>query len=266
MRQRSRDAAEGEARSRARRHADEPSASDRPFPVHPSEGSQFIAYAAPVLDAEREAVARAGRRLATEGLVLGTAGNVSARAGDLVAITPTGVVLAEVEPEDIAIVDLEGGLVEGRFEPSSEVGLHLGVHSRYRPGAVVHTHQPVATALSCVIDELPCVHYQMLLLGGAVRVAPYATFGTPELADEVIRALDGRTAALMANHGAVVTASEADAAVESALLLEWACSVYWRAAAIGSPRALGEEAQGAVVEAALARGYGTKKPVAGADG
>jgi L-fuculose-phosphate aldolase len=114
--------------------------------------------------------------------------------------------------------------------------------------------------VGCVVDVLPCVHYQMLLLGGDVRVAPYATFGTPELAANVHAALDGRTAALMANHGAVTYADELAKAVELALLLEWACTVYWRAAVLGTPRALDAEAQAAVIDAAIQRGYGTSRP------
>jgi L-fuculose-phosphate aldolase len=213
-----------------------------------------------LLEREREQVAAASRRLAADGLVLGTAGNVSARGGDRVAITPTGAVLAELEAGDVSVVDLEtGALVDGELEPTSEVELHLGVYRRYDAGAVVHTHAPWATALSCVLDELPCVHYQMLLLGGPVRVAPYRTFGTPELAEVVLDALDGRTAALMANHGAIDFAPTMDKAMEGALLLEWACEVYWRAAALGEPRALGEEERQAVVEAAMARQYGTTR-------
>jgi L-fuculose-phosphate aldolase len=209
------------------------------------------------LDAVREQVAAVSRRLAAEGLVLGTAGNVSARRGDEVAITPTGAVLAELEPEQVSVVDLEGRQVGGELAPTSELDLHLGVYRRYDAGAVVHTHAPMATALSCVLDELPCVHYQMLLLGGPVPVAPYATFGTPELAGSVLDALEGRRAALMANHGAIVHAEDLDGALELSLLLEWACTVYWRAAAIGEPRALGTEQREAVVAAALARNYGS---------
>jgi len=126
----------------------------------------------------------------------------------------------------------------------------------------VHTHAPMAAALSCVLDdELPCVHYQMLLLGGPVRVARYATFGTPELAENVLEALDGRTGALMANHGAITHARDLDQAVELALLLEWACGVYWHAAAVGSPRTLDEDQRQAVVTAAVERRYGTTRPV-----
>jgi L-fuculose-phosphate aldolase len=212
------------------------------------------------LGSERQQVAAAARRIAAEGLVKGTAGNVSARREDRVAITPTGAVLAGLEPEQVSVVDLDGAVVDGSLEPTSELDLHLGVYRRYDAGAVVHTHAPIATALSCVIDELPCVHYQMLLLGGAVRVAPYATFGTPELAESVLDALEGRTAALMANHGAIAYAGGVDGAVELSLLLEWACEVYSRASLLGTPRVLGDEQQRAVVSAVVERGYGSTRP------
>ncbi|OLE37602.1 MAG: class II aldolase [Actinobacteria bacterium 13_1_20CM_3_68_9] len=214
-----------------------------------------------MLDREREQVAGACRRLAAEGLVLGTAGNVSARSDQAVAISPTGAALADLTPEQVTIVDLEGRVMAGDLEPTSELDLPLGIYRRLPAGAVVHTHAPMATALSCVLDELPCVHYQMLLLGGSVRVAPYATFGTPELAESVIRTLEGRAAALMANHGAIAHAGDADQAVELSLLLEWACGVYWHAAMIGTPRALDSDQRAAVIAAAVERGYGATKPV-----
>jgi L-fuculose-phosphate aldolase len=208
------------------------------------------------LAAEREQVAAAARSLAQQGLVLGTAGNLSARHGDQVAVTPTGAVLAELRPEQVSVVDLDGRLLHGELEPTSELGLHLGVYGRFDTRAVVHTHSPVATALSCVLDEVPAVHYAMLALGGPVRVAPYATFGTPELATHVLDALEGKTAALMANHGALVHAADMASAVDLALLLEWACTVYWRAATLGSPRTLDDAELGAVLNAVLERGYG----------
>ena len=214
-----------------------------------------------MLHSEREQVAAAARRLAAAGLVAGTNGNLSARAGDHVAVTPTGAVLAELEGRDVTVVDLEGRHVDGRLAPTSELDLHLGVYRRYDAGAVVHTHAPVATALSCVVDEVPCVHYEMLLLGGYVRVAPYATFGSPELAEAVLGALDGRTAALMANHGAVAYGVDVEAAVRATELLEWACTVYWRARALGEPRVLSEEQRAEVVEYAVRTRYGTTREV-----
>jgi L-fuculose-phosphate aldolase len=191
--------------------------------------------------------------------VIGSGGNVSERVDERFAITPTGASLESLEPEQVTIVDSAGDVVDGPLAPSSELFLHLGIYERYGAGAVVHTHSPVATALSCVLEELPCVHYQLLLLGGTVRVAPYRTFGTPELAEVTVAALEGRTAALMANHGAIVYAHDLQHAVENALLLEWACSVYWRAAAIGTPSVLDASSQAAVVEAAVSRGYGATK-------
>jgi L-fuculose-phosphate aldolase len=210
-----------------------------------------------MLECERERVAAAARRVAEDGLVIGTAGNVSERTGELVAITPTGAELEGLRSEDVVIVDLDGEQVGGKFRPTSELELHLGVYRRYDAGAVVHTHAPMATALSCMLDELPVIHYQMLLLGGPIRVAPYATFGSPELAELTLEALQDRTAALMANHGAIVYGPDLDGAVAQSRLLEWGCGVYWHAAAIGGPRVLDAQQQQDVVSAAVERGYGT---------
>jgi L-fuculose-phosphate aldolase len=114
--------------------------------------------------------------------------------------------------------------------------------------------------MSTVLTELPCIHYQQLLLGGPVRVAPYATFGTTELAENVRNALDGRAAALMANHGSVAVGATAEKALDNALLLEWLCTVYRDASLVGSPAVLDEQQQEAVVLAALSRSYGTTRP------
>jgi L-fuculose-phosphate aldolase len=220
-----------------------------------------------VFDAERAALAAASRRLAAEGLVAGTAGNLSARCGEgLFAITPTGALLSTLEAEQVCVVDAAARVVHGNLQPTSEVDLHLGIYQRYGAGAVVHTHAPMSTTLACTVDEVPCVHYQMLSLGGAIRVAPYHTFGTPELAQAVLEALEGRTAALMGNHGAVTYGGDLDAAVEATLLLEWACGVYWRARLMGTPRILDEEQQLAVITAAIERRYGAVRAVDGTEG
>lgn len=215
----------------------------------------------PAITALRAQVAEAARRLAESGLVSGTSGNVSARAGTQVATTPTGAPLATVAADDITVVALDGTVLGGQLAPTSELDLHLGVYAAYDAGAVVHTHAPVATSISSVLDELPCVHYEMLLLGGPVRVAPYATFGTPELARSAVTALEGRTAALLANHGTITFGVDLDGAVRATELLEWASGVYLRAAQLGTPRVLDDAARRAVVEAAIARQYGTVQPV-----
>lgn len=206
---------------------------------------------------ERQRVVDASRRLAESGLVLGTAGNVSERAGDTIAITPTGARLGELTAEDIAVVDRAGAHVDGELAATSELALHLAIYNAFDAGAVVHAHPPITTALACVIDELPLIHYGLLALGGSIRVAPYATFGSDELAEKTVAALEGRTAALMANHGMVTFGPDLAAAIDNALLLEWACEVYWRAAAVGTPRLLDADAQQAVLDTVAARSYGT---------
>lgn len=221
-------------------------------------------------DEARAAVAAASRRLAAEGLLIGTAGNVSVRLdgadgadAGLVAVTATGVVLAEATPDDVSVVDRDGTVVEGDLAPTSELGLHLGLLGRPDVAAVVHTHSPMATALSLVLDELPVVHYQQLLLGGSVPVVPFSVFGTDALASSVAAALATRRAALLANHGTLTIGHDLATAVELSLLLEWACGLYWRAATLGPPRVLSEADQRAVVEQALRTGYGTTHHVEG---
>lgn len=215
------------------------------------------------LPAARAAVAAAGHRLAAAGLVSGTSGNLSVRDGDRVAVSPTGAVLAELEADDVAVVDRAGGHVSGPYQPTSELGLHLGIYDRFGASAVVHTHAPMATALGTVLDVLPCLHYDALRLGGEVRVAPYATYGSPALAAGVLAALEDRRAALMANHGTVTIGDDLDAALEATELLEWLATLYWRAACLGEPRALDAAALQAVAETAAATGYGTPRPVGG---
>jgi L-fuculose-phosphate aldolase len=212
-----------------------------------------------VLEEAREQVAAACARLASEGLVVGTAGNVSMRVDDHVVVTPTGGVFGSMRAEDIAVVDRGGSLVDGGLAPTSELALHLLLYDRMDAGAVVHTHAPYATALSCVVDEVPAVHYSMLMFGGSLKVAGYATFGTEELARNVEQALEGRTACLMQNHGHVGYGHDLDYAVEASLLVEWACTVYWRARALGEPVALSDEQLQDVAAQVMRLGYGQTK-------
>lgn len=198
------------------------------------------------------------RTLAAEGLAPGTSGNVSVRDGDRVVLTPKGRSLREVAEADLAVVDLAGNVRAGT--PTSELELHLAIYRRYGAGAIVHTHGPRATAAACVLDELPVVHYALLAMGGAIRVAPFAAFGTPELARAVTDTLDGRRAALLANHGAVTYGSTPAEALERALVLEWACGVYLDAARAGTPRVLDETQQDAVRESAARHGYRSLLP------
>jgi L-fuculose-phosphate aldolase len=213
------------------------------------------------IDRLRAEVAQAGRALAGSGLVVGVAGNVSAREEDLVAVSPTGARLAQLTAGDVAIVDLDGSLVDAPRVPTSELPVHLAIYRHFDAAAVVHTHPPMATAVACVADELPCFHYALLALGGDVRVARYATFGSADLAASVIEALDGRTAALMGSHGAVTYGDSLQAAIDATELLEWACTVYVHARACGTPRELAQDERRAVVEAlATYRLEGRRRP------
>ena len=212
-----------------------------------------------LLPAARTAIVSACLDLARAGLVTVTAGNVSVREADLVAVTPSGVRYQRLTPDLVGVHRLDGTPVEAPLAPTSELPLHLAVY-RARPelGAVVHTHSPAATALSALVDEVPPVHYYTALFGGPVRVAPYATYGTSELAGHVVRALDQRTGCLMRNHGAVTAGPDLDTALDKSSYLEWLCDVSLRAAAAGTPRLL-SPAELDTVAAKLA-GYGQQPP------
>lgn len=209
----------------------------------------------------REELAAAARELAAAGLLVGTAGNVSARVGDdRVLVTATGVVLGRCTPDDVVETDLSGAVVSGRLVPTSELTLHLDVYRRTFARACVHTHSPAATAVACAparFPTMPVLHYQQILLGGEIRVAPYATFGTPELAEHVLAALDGRQAALMAHHGAVALGPDLRGAVDHALLVEWLAELLLRVSQVAEPVPLTDEQQLEVITLALERHYGT---------
>ncbi|MBN9212007.1 MAG: class II aldolase [Microbacterium sp. 71-36] len=212
-------------------------------------------------DAIRAAIADACRALAADGLVKGTAGNVSARVDGGVAITATGVVFAEATADDVSVVDGDGRVVAGSLAPSSELGLHLAAYADEAVGAVVHTHAPGAIAVSLVSDRLPCIHYQQLTLGGEIEVVPFAVFGSAELAETTGDALASANAAILAHHGAVTTGRDLADAVSNTTLLEWACDIYLRARAAGDPAELSPAQQADVVATAVATAYGQKRTV-----
>jgi L-fuculose-phosphate aldolase len=215
-----------------------------------------------LLQREREELAAAGRRLAARGLVIGTSGNLSARVDDLVAVTPTGGEIGELTAEMMTVLDLTSGdIVDGELAPTSEVPLHLSVYRATGSGAITHTHAVASGAIACTeeLAEIPVVHYTMLSLGGSLRVAPYATYGTEELAEHVVKALEGRQAALMRNHGSIAVGASLAKAVAHLELAEWVAELYARCLALGTPRVLDQGEQEAVIMQALAGGYGTTK-------
>jgi L-fuculose-phosphate aldolase len=190
------------------------------------------------------------------GLITGTSGNVSVRRGDRVLITPSGVGYDELTPEMLPTVSVDGRILsEGARHPSSEVPLHLAVYRDTGATAIVHTHSPYATAVGLVSDELPNVHYAIRALGGAVKVAPYATFGSDELARNVAEALTGRRGALMRNHGAIALGDSIEQAHENAEKLEWLATLYYRARQMGTPALLTDEQLDEVARQAQTTGY-----------
>lgn len=188
-----------------------------------------------MLALERQQVVDVCQQLVARKLVVGTAGNVSVRVGDLVAISPSGVEYSQLGPEHVPVVDLQGRVVEGELQPSSEWQLHLALYEGGRHQAVVHTHAVASTALGLVVDEVPTSHYYSAIFGGPVRVAPYATFGSQALAGFVQEAMIDRTAALMSNHGAVAAGATLPKALANLEYLEYVCEVQLRAMATGRP-------------------------------
>jgi L-fuculose-phosphate aldolase len=214
----------------------------------------------PGFASEREGLVTFGRRLLSDDLVQGTSGNLSVRAGELIAITPSGIPYQEMAPADICLVrpgepDTPTG---GGGRPSTETPMHLAVYQATDAAAIVHTHSPFVVALSTVLDELPAVHYAMAGLGGPVRVAPYLRFGTPELAEAAIAALAGRTAVILRNHGALAYGATLEQAYDRARTLEWLARVYWYASLAGTPATLDGDALAEVSEAARALRYGER--------
>ncbi|MFE7751433.1 class II aldolase/adducin family protein [Streptomyces sp. NPDC057428] len=203
-----------------------------------------------------EGVVATARRTAAEGLVVGTSGNVSARVGDIVLVTPSGVPYDRLGPGDAVGVDLDGRQVLGELVPTSELPLHLAVYRDSSAGAVVHTHAVHATAVSTLVNEVPLVHYAAAMLGGPVRTAPYARYGTRELADNMLDALRDRTGCLLRNHGTVTYGDTLDQAYDRTAQLEWMCRLWLTASSVPGHRpSLLSPAQLQDVQTAL-EGYG----------
>lgn len=211
-----------------------------------------------VARAWEELVATA-RRTVSDGLVVGTSGNVSVRVSETVLVTPTGVPYDRLTPDDVTGVDLTGRQILGTLRPTSELPMHLAIHRTTDARAVVHTHAVHATAVSTLVPELPLIHYMSGALGGPVRVAPYATYGTPELAENMLRALTGRTACLLQNHGTITYGNTLSEAYDRTAQLEWMCRVWLTASSVPglSPTLLTPEQLARAGE--RLRGYGQPK-------
>lgn len=194
----------------------------------------------------REQVCAVAKRMASEGLVTLTSGNVSAidRQAGAIAVTPSAVEYEGMVAEDVVVVDLEGRVLEGRWRPSTELPVHLYIYARGPGwvGAVVHTHSVFAAALSTVVEEVPPILAETVIsLGGAIPVAPYRRTGTPELGEVVAETLKDRRAVLLQNHGLVAVAEDLSRAYACAVMAEEACHVFYIASSVGSPKVIPPE-------------------------
>lgn len=188
------------------------------------------------IDAHRSAVVEGGRHLLAAGLVRGTSGNLSVRAGDLIAVSPTGLAYPDLVPADIAVIELATGIQRSGRQPTSELQLHLAIY-RNRPdvAAVVHTHSIFATSYASVGRPIPPVHYLIARASrtGLIRTASYARYGSTELAEGCLRALGDDAAVLLANHGVVTAGASLAAALTAAEAVEYVAELAWRAEQLG---------------------------------
>jgi len=208
--------------------------------------------------AARAAIVAACRQLNALGINQGTSGNISLRLGSRILISPSAVPYEEMQPGQVAAMPLAPGASdwEGPAKPSTEWRLHRDILlNRPEMGAVVHAHPPHCTALAIARRPIPSCHYMVAVFGGSdVRCAPYATFGTEELARHALRALDGRSACLLANHGMIVCGQSLKRAMWLAVELEALARQYWLSLMIGGPVLLSEADIAATAERLA--GYG----------
>lgn len=207
----------------------------------------------------RQALVQALRQLDAKGLNRGSTGNLSARWGAGMLITPTGMGADDLQPEDLVWLGLDGQQ-RGRFKPSSEWHFHQAIYqARPELNAVVHTHATHATALACLRLDLPAFHYMVAVAGGdSVRCAPYRLFGTEALSDVTVQALHGRKACLLATHGLVSAGATLREAMKISIEIESLCQTYLAALAAGDPVLLGADEMAVVIE--RFRSYGQARP------
>jgi len=200
-------------------------------------------------------------RLLRDGLAVGSAGNISIRCGDIVAITPSGIGCSDMRPGDICMLTLDGTQItdDSAETPSSETPMHLAIYAATDAAAVVHTHSPEVVALSAARPELPAIHYAITWLGGPVRVAPYARFGSAALAAAAVEALEGRGAVILRNHGAVTYGRDLAQAYDRAVLLEWLARTYRLALCYGEPALLSAAELDEVTAETRRRRYGERR-------
>ena len=212
-----------------------------------------------LLQKEREMIVAYGKRMLSAGLTRGTGGNLSIydRNLELMAITPSGIPYEEIEAEDILIMKLDGTIVEGNKTPSSEHTMHEIVYrTREDVGAMLHMHSTFAVTLACLNEDLPAVDYMVAYSRGrSVKCAPYASFGTTDLAVNALKTMGNQNAVLLANHGMNVVGPDLPKAFAIAEQLEFCAELYVRARTIGKPVILPDDEMDQMVERFMRAGY-----------
>lgn len=204
-----------------------------------------------LLPDQRRQIVDYGKKMIRSGLTTGSGGNLSVfcRQSNLVAIGPSGIDYADVTDEDVVVVDLNGTVVEGRWNPSSELSFHIALYDA-RPdiSAVVHTHSVYATTMACMHWEIPAVHYLVAFSGKKVPLSDYATFGSPELAVNVVRGIADHNAVLLANHGLVAVGGDIPGAFNVAEEIELVARIYYQTKSLGEPVLVDDKEMERVIE------------------
>lgn len=204
-----------------------------------------------LLENERQALVRFGNKLVQSRLTTGTGGNLSIlnRDQDLFAISPSGIEYSEIKPEDVVIMDMDANIIDSSKKPSSEYGFHLALYKkRLDICSVIHTHSPYATTMACLQWEIPAVHYLVGFSGDKVPVAPYATFGTQELAENITRTIKKYNALLMANHGMLSVGDTISRAFAVAEEIEFVARIYFQTKCVGLPPLISNKEMDRVLE------------------
>ena len=198
------------------------------------------------------------------GLNQGTSGNISARWEEDMLITPSGVPYGDLEPDAIVRMRIDDDAYEwrGDFKPSSEWHFHRAIlAAKPEQGAIVHTHSTFATVLSIARRDIPACHYMIAAFGGStVRCAEYATFGTPALSENILAAMEGRSACLLANHGMIACGKDLDKAMWAAVELETLSRQYYHALQLDGMEILDDDEMAVVIE--KFKSYGPTRPAA----
>lgn len=212
-----------------------------------------------LLQKEREMIVAYGKKMLSAGLTRGTGGNLSIydRKLERMAITPSGIPYEEIKAEDIMIMKLDGTIVEGNKTPSSKHAMHEIVYrTRDDVGAMLHVHSTFAVTLACLNEDLPAVDYMVAYSRGrSVKCAPYASFGTTDLAVNALKTIGDQNAVLLANHGMNVVGPDLPKAFAIAEQLEFCAELYVRARTIGKPVILPDDEMDEMVERFKIAGY-----------